>query len=405
LFGGNSLVAERRGTDAELALDPAVARALRTRLPFVAAETVAAVTVEVPSYAGALVGDLGANITEAVQIALGGFLRLATRSAGTDPGTPLTPALEAAYALGRGEARSGRSMDALLAAYRVGARVAWREMSAVAADAGMPARTVAQFAELVFAYIDELSAASVSGHSDELATTGRVRERYLERLAQLLLARAPDDVVQAAAARADWSPPSTLTAVLVPAGQVHGLLSALPDGTVLSRSELPGVEEAEDLALLLVPDSAGSRRARLLRSVGGRDAVVGPARPWTQVAASYERALRTRALDLGSGVVDSEEHLADIVLAADRAAHADLRSRVLAPMAGLRPAVAERLEETLRSWLLHQGRRDEVAAELFVHPQTVRYRMGQIRDLYGESLEDPSVVRDLVIALAAPTGR
>ena len=103
-------------------------------------------------------GDLGENITGAVQIALGGFLKLATRSVGTDPGTPLAPALEAAYDLGRGEARSGRSMDALLAAYRVGARVAWREMSTVAAGAGMPAQTVAQFAELVFAYIDELSA-------------------------------------------------------------------------------------------------------------------------------------------------------------------------------------------------------------------------------------------------------
>jgi len=36
---------------------------------------------------------------------------------------------EAAYALGRGEARSGRTMDALLSAYRVGARVSWRELA------------------------------------------------------------------------------------------------------------------------------------------------------------------------------------------------------------------------------------------------------------------------------------
>ena len=43
----------------------------------------------------------------------------------------------------------------------------------------------------MFAYIDQLSAASVAGHSDELATSGRVRERYLERLAGLLLAGAP----------------------------------------------------------------------------------------------------------------------------------------------------------------------------------------------------------------------
>jgi hypothetical protein len=392
---------EARGVPAtDLALDPTVAQALRDRLPEVAAETVAAVTVEVPSYAGALAGDLGATIAGAVQIALAGFLKLATRSAGTDPGTPLAPALEAAYDLGRGEARSGRSMDALLAAYRVGARVAWREMSTVAAGAGMPARTVAQFAELVFAYIDELSGASVAGHSDELATSGRVRERYLDRLTALLLAGASADVLQAAASRADWIPPTTLTAVLLPVGQAHGLLSALPDGTVLSRSDLPGLDESSDLVLLLVPDSAGARRARLVRALAGRDAVVGPARPWMQASASYDRALRTVALGLGTGVVDSDEHLADLVLDADRAAHDDLRARALAPMADLRHATAERLQDTLRSWLLHQGRREDVAAELFVHAQTVRYRMGQIRELYGDALDDPDVVRDLVIALA-----
>jgi DNA-binding PucR family transcriptional regulator len=124
-----------------------------------------------------------------------------------------------------------------------------------------------------------------------------------------------------------------------------------------------------------------------------------------QASASYDRALRTVALGLGTGVVDSDEHLAELVLDADRAAHDDLRARALAPMADLRPATAERLQDTLRSWLLHQGRREDVAAELFVHAQTVRYRMGQIRELYGDSLDDPAVVRDLVIALArTPVG-
>ena len=40
----------------------------------------------------------------------------------------------------------------------------------------------------------------------------------------------------------------------------------------------------------------------------------------------------------------------------------DLRERVLEPLSALRPATAERLAETLRSWLLHHGRRDDVAA-------------------------------------------
>ena len=48
----------------------------------------------------------------------------------------------------------------------------------------------------------------------------------------------------------------------------------------------------------------------------------------------------------------------------------------------------------------HQGRRDDIAAALFVHPQTVRYRMGQLRDLYGDTLEDPDTVLALTIALA-----
>ena len=62
---------------------------------------------------------------------------------------------------------------------------------------------------------------------------------------------------------------------------------------------------------------------------------------------------------------------------------------------------AEKLTATLRSWLLHHGRRDDVAAELFVHPQTVRYRLGQLRELYGDGLDDPETVLELTLALAA----
>ena len=171
-----------------LHLDEQVVRVLREQLPQVGIHTVAAVTAEVPGYTGALSGEMGQNIGAAVQMALAGFLKLAAGTRDADPSTPLGSTLEGAYDLGRGEARNGRSMDALLAAYRVGARVAWRELAAVAAQAGVEASTMAQFAELVFAYIDELSAASVAGHTDELSTSGRVRERYRERLGQQLLA-------------------------------------------------------------------------------------------------------------------------------------------------------------------------------------------------------------------------
>jgi hypothetical protein len=332
-------------------------------------------------------------------MALAGFLKLAESSHGTDASTPLGPALDAAYALGRGEARSGRSMDALLAAYRVGARVSWRELSSSAVTVGLPSHTVAKFAELVFAYIDELSAASVAGHADELASSGRVRERYREQLGRNLLDGASSEVLVSDAERADWSPPRTLTAVLLPSAQLRGVLASLDERTLIPAEDLPGGRDADDTAVVLVPDMEGTARAHLLRVLAERRAVVGPARPWTLVRSSYLRVLKAHDLGLGP---DTEEHLPEMVLTADREALDDLRDRVLAPLAGVRPATAARLAETLRSWLLHQGRRDDVAADLFVHGQTVRYRMGQIRELFGDQLSDPRCVLELTLALNDP---
>jgi PucR C-terminal helix-turn-helix domain len=383
---------------------PEVAAAMQGQLPAVAERTVAAIVVEVPSYTEAFSGVMGRKIENAVQLALGGFLELATANGGADPSRPIGPALEGAYALGRGEAKSGRTMDALLAAYRVGARVAWRHMSETAVAAGMPAGSLARFAELVFAYIDQLSAASASGHADHLDSSGRLRRRNLERLTELLLTGAPPYDLATAAERADWAPPRTLTAVLVPESRVRGALAVLDVRTLQAGEDLPGTEPGAERSVLLVPDADGYARAQLVRALGGREAVVGPARPWQQARSSYSRALRALQLDLrpdGDLPVDTELRLADLVLRADGEALADLRAQVLAPLDGLGPGPREKLVETLRSWLLHHGRREKVAAELFVHPQTVRYRMGQLRDLYGARLEDPQSVLELTLALGA----
>jgi hypothetical protein len=393
-------------------IDDAVLAVLSDQLPLVAAHTVAAITSEVPGYRDAFAGPLGESIEAAVQMAVGGFLRLAGGARDTDPATPRGPTLEGAYALGRGEARSGRSMDGLLAAYRVGARVSWRGLAQAAASAGMPAVTVAEFAELLFAYIDELSATSVAGYHDELTNSGRVRERHRERLGRRLLAGDPADALVAAADRADWTPPRSLTAVLLPAAHVHGVRTLLRGDTLVVEEDLPGSDDwhlDQPRALLLVTDAADRGRLHLLRVLTGRQAVVGPARPWTDARTSYDRAVRTADLVVPPPTqrepLDSEDHLAELVVAADAEALLDLQTRVLAPLADLAPATRQRLAETLLSWLLHQGRRDDVAADLHVHAQTVRYRMQQVREIYGDRLRDPRFVRELVVALPSSRRR
>ena len=80
---------EIAGTDGRqvtgLVLNDLVVAALQGVLPAVAERTVAAVTVEVPSYADAFSGRMGQRIEGAVQMALGAFLQLAARPHDSDP--------------------------------------------------------------------------------------------------------------------------------------------------------------------------------------------------------------------------------------------------------------------------------------------------------------------------------
>ncbi|HEY1135726.1 MAG TPA: PucR family transcriptional regulator, partial [Nocardioides sp.] len=310
--------------DAVILSDEAVA-ALRGALPGVADRAVDAIITEVPSYAGALTGPMGATIRQAVQLALGGFVALVSGGR-RNPRMPATASTRGAYDLGRGEARSGRSMEALLAAYRIGARVSWRQLSRVAVDNGVGAATVADFAEQVFAFIDELSASSAAGHADELAASGRVRRRRLERIGHLLLDRAPADAVHAAVAEVDWEPPGTLTALVVRSDQTRAVLATVDPATLQPADELPALADGERV-LLLVPDAG---RATLLETLGRYDAVVGPTVPWLDVRTSYDRAERALGLGLGLGIgagdangparlLDTDDVLVDLVVHADPA--------------------------------------------------------------------------------------
>jgi hypothetical protein len=397
---------------ADLRLSAPVLDAMRADLPVVAEQVVAAVIAEVPAYSEPFRGSMGRNIETAVATALTGFLESLT---GAEPSADrVQQVLDAAYRLGEGEARSGRSMDALAAAYRIGTHRAWDLLSEIAVEAGLPAGEIARFAGLVFDFLDQLSAVSVAGHAGQLSQDDRLRERHRTAVAHALLAGQPEDQIRDIAERGDWPVPDQLIAVVVPRSTAPTVRAQLDPQTLELDADITALSDWPHHLVLLVPAGpvgAADRTARLavLDALAQTDAIVGPARPWIEARSSLERAVRVLKLRTEgtaeesrapAGAVDTERHLADVVLMADEVARADLRERVLRPLADLRPSAAEKLTETLRAWLLHQGRRDEIAAALFVHPQTVRYRLGQLRDLYGDRLDDPAFVRDASIALA-----
>jgi DNA-binding PucR family transcriptional regulator len=78
---------------------------------------------------------------------------------------------------------------------------------------------------------------------------------------------------------------------------------------------------------------------------------------------------------------------------------ASLAAVRLAPLDALRDSSRERFAETLLAWLQHRGERQHVAAALHVHPQTVGYRLGKLREMFGAVLDDPQGRFELEVAL------
>ena len=76
-----------------------------------------------------------------------------------------------------------------------------------------------------------------------------------------------------------------------------------------------------------------------------------------------------------------------------------LCSRRLAPLARLRAGQRDRIAETLLAWLQLGENAAEVAQRIHVHPQTVRYRLRQITELFGDQLRDPDFRFELQLAL------
>ena len=102
------------------------------------------------------------------------------------------------------------------------------------------------------------------------------------------------------------------------------------------------------------------------------------------------------------GLAIAEDHLAALIVHGDGGLVAELARRRLAPLEQRPPSSRERLRITLAAWLDHQGSVPRVAEALHVHPQTVRYRLGQLRELFGDGLEDPQARFELGLALRAP---
>jgi hypothetical protein len=374
-------------------LDPALAELLLPELAGLADEIALALRNHIPEYRRAMHGVFGSTVRQAIEEALRQFVEQMGRPA---PAPAARPGRNVYVELGRGELRAGRGLDALQAAYRLGARIAWRRLASVAARGGnVDPDQLSLLAESIFAYIDELSAESIEGYAREQAARAGERQGRRQHLIRLLVEGAPTDEVEHAAAAVPWRLPRTLAVLTCDFFDAERLAARVGHGSVAAAFD--------GCCCLLLPDpDAPGRREGLASALRRITSAIGPTVAPPEVRRSFARAracLRLQAAGtLPGGLVVAEERLSTLVLHHDPELLTELAARCLAPLGALTPNAAERLRETLREWLRRQGSVPEVAAALHVHPQTVRYRLGQLRELFGAALEDPDARFDLTLA-------
>ncbi|MFT7834845.1 helix-turn-helix domain-containing protein [Saccharothrix sp. BKS2] len=377
----------------------------RARAGDVAVDMVREIQHQIAEYSQKLEGMFGQVVVEGVEQAIHQFIDRMV-----DPTAEREDRAKLFRLLGKLEVSAGRSLDLLQTAYRIGARVAWRRISEFGQTERVPLATMCLIAEAIFAYIDELSLRSMEGYAEAQARHAGALERRRKRLLELILGEPgyhPNAVAELAEA-ARWPLPDR---VLVVALERRTDQHQLPI-PALHEDVLMDLEGGEPCLLLTDPER---QLVALEHKLGGWRAAVGPLVPLGSARQSLRWARRAITL-IQSGVirdrpiVDTTEHLSTLLLLGDEDLVRELVKRALAPLEGLTPKQQQRMLETMTAWVETRGSAPEVASSLAVHPQTVRYRLRQLEELFGARLHDPDALFDMGIALRAlrlltgPTG-
>jgi len=378
-----------------------LARALRPRQEALAARLLTAYRAEIPQYAQVIDPLVLADMTAVSLAGLRCWLDFLEGDRPIDEDL-LRPVLEAI----RRRAVQGVGMDAMMRAYRIAARVVWQETLELPVDQEL----VGPLSTRMLEFTDRLTTAAERAYANEA-----LRAAYEPELSRSAL----------------------FEAILSEGGREqyhHAVKLAAPHCVVVVEvpHDAPGIS-LDDLAAALVREARASYWTTRLHCVvaacpvdptGGRDALLlrlsrftNARRPYAvAVGAIAEGAEDTRhsyyeALEAmragrqisgaaagdGGRVHDWQElaPLAALVADADRARR--FAQGCLQPLGRL----TERswVLPTLSAYLRCQGKLKEVAAELSVHPNTVRYRLNELRPFLDAHAADGDQSAALLLAV------
>lgn len=368
---------------------------LRPHVDSVVDEVVREIRRHVPEYAQPPDSDYGRRLRRTISETVRQFVDSvgATDADGS--------ALSDIYArLGAHEARSGRGLDSLQAAMRLSSQIACRRFIEQAYRLEWPSETLALLTDSLFLMLGEAVNAAAEGYATAQGELATARERHRNRLRDLLVADPPTsrEALISLARAADWEPPHTIGVVAL----------RPPDGTA-PRVVSPMILADWDgpAPYLVVPDPDGPGRDRLLAALfHEHPGVIGPTVPLNEGAVSLRWARQAAELvERGvlpcTGVVRCVDHLSLLAASQCEDLVAAAAVRHLGPLLELPPGRRDSLSATLLAYLACGENAVITGERLHIHPQTVRYRIRVIQELYGDrgGIADMDARLDLLLAL------
>ncbi|WP_233604733.1 CdaR family transcriptional regulator [Micromonospora sp. HM5-17] len=261
--------------------------------------------------------------------------------------------------------------------------------------------------EAVLKFSREIAFAAARAYARAAESRGSWDARLQALLVDALLRGDSPDVLASRAAALGWSdaPPVAVAVGRSPGGEVAAVLHTIYRVTRRLGLEMIGGVHGDRLVVVLggAADPLAATK-KLLAGFGSGPVVVGPAVPSLDAATDSARAAlagfrAAPAWPAAPRPVAAADLLPERTLAGDPEARRILRQDVYAALV----RAGGELLETLDAFFAAGGVLESAARALFVHPNTVRYRLRRVADVTGFS---PLTARDaFALRMALTIGR
>ncbi len=331
------------------------------------------------------------------------------------------PGLEPPRATGRRRAEQGVPLPVVLHAYRVAGKFIWAAILAEAAgDQGATTELLQTGSEL-WLIIDTHSGSITDAYRDAVAERAFHDAQTRSAMLDVLLRGDSGDGSRLWESAATLRLPHQGTFVVVAARPPRPGVEAVPGGEqALRRHGLQSswrVEVDAHLGIVALTPRTGidALCGHLVELTAGPVGVSAPYPSLDQTPAALRQARLALAAAVpaapagavpgataaGDRLVRYELAPIAILLAGAPDAAGAVAAAILGPVLALPAAERDTLLSTLHVWFEEHGATSAAAARLYVHRNTVRYRLRRVEELTGRSLAQPIGVAELHLAMQA----